>query len=146
MPPVSPDLLGGLRAGGDPDPPLEELQPAPPAEPPVLRLLGRDIGFAALEVREPRPDPRRLLGVAGVGMGGVSALGQLEGAVDVLPIELEADRLEDRVDVPRVHDRLCYHSVPCDEPRARRRASAASRNHSVRSTRYRARKRSNVWS
>src|SRR2546427_6510316 len=119
-----------------PYPPLfRSLHPAPPAEPPVLRLLGRDIGFAALEVREPRPDPRRLFGVPGVGMGGVSALGQLEGAGDVLPIELEADRLEDRVDVARVHDRLCYHSAPSDEPRARSAGSAASRNHSGRSTR-----------
>ena len=75
------------------------------------------------------------LGVAGIGMDGVSALGQLEGAVHVLPIELEADRLDDRVDVARVHDRVCYHSTSCAEHRVRSAGSAASRNHSGRSTR-----------
>src|SRR5437867_13267963 len=79
--PASPDHLARLSTEEDPDPPLEELQPDLPAEPLVLRLLGRDVGLAALEVREPRSDPRRLLGVAGIGMDGVSALGQLEGAV-----------------------------------------------------------------
>ena len=129
------DHFARLPAEEDADPPLEELQPDLPAEPLVLRLLGRDVRLAALEVREPRPDPRRLLGVAEVGMDGVRALGQLESGVDVLPIELEADRLDDGVDVVRVHGRLCYHSAQFSEHLARTAGSAASRNHSGRSTR-----------
>ena len=68
-------------------------------------------------------------------MGGVRALHQLEGTVDILPIEFEAGRLNDGVDVARVHGRLSYHSVHASGRSARSAGSAASRNHSGRSTR-----------
>src|SRR5204862_4652892 len=57
------DHLARLLAEEDADSPLEKLQPDPPPEPLVLRLLGRDVRLPALQVGEPRPDPRRLLGV-----------------------------------------------------------------------------------
>jgi hypothetical protein len=69
---------------------------------PVLLVLGADVGLAARQVREPRADAGGLLGVARIRVRGVGGLDHLEGAVDVLAVELEAHRLQDRVVVLRV--------------------------------------------
>ena len=70
--------------------------------PAVLRVLGRDVGLAAGQVGEPRADARGLLQVPGIGMHAVGRLHHLERPVDVLPVQLEAHRLDDRVDVLRI--------------------------------------------
>src|SRR5262249_14831500 len=85
-----------------PQAPLQELEPEAAAESPVLAILRVDISLAALEVREPRADPRGLLRVAGMRMGGVCRLHHLERAPDVLAVQLEAHDLEERLGIARV--------------------------------------------
>ena len=98
------DQLARLASDEHADPLLEELQPRLPAQAAVLLLLRVDERLARLQVRQPGADARRLLRVARVGIRRLGSLDDLERAVDVLAIELEPDRLNDGVDVARIHE------------------------------------------
>jgi hypothetical protein len=100
------DELARLAPDEHAKPLFQELQPRLPAEARVLRLLRLHVGFARFEMGEPRTDARRLLGIARIGMGRVRGLDDLERAVDVLAIELEANRLDDGVDIAGIHEPL----------------------------------------
>ena len=52
---------------------------------------------------EPGPNAGRQLGIPRVGTRRLRGLDDLERAVDILAIELEAGRLDDGVDVVRIH-------------------------------------------
>src|SRR5262249_9700264 len=97
------DELLRLSADEHADALLEELEPAPPAQAALLLFPRRHVGLARLEVSEPGKNARRQLRVPGIGMRRLRGLDDLERAVDVLAIELEAGRLGDRVDVVRIH-------------------------------------------
>src|SRR5262245_22574984 len=85
-----PDELLRLPADEHADALLEELEPHPPPQSAILLLLRGHVGLARLQVREPGANARRQLGVAGLGMRHLRGLDDLERAVDVLAIELEA--------------------------------------------------------
>ena len=97
------DQLARLAADEHADPLLEELQAHPPAQPAILLLLRGDVRLAGVQVREPRANARRQLGVPRIGMARLRGLDDLERAVDVLAIELETRGLDDGVDVVRIH-------------------------------------------
>ena len=100
------DQLARLATDEHADPLLEELESHAPAQPTILLLLRGHVRFARFQVSEPRPDSRGQLGIVRIGVFRARRLDDLERAVNVLAIELEADRLDDGVDVTRIHVRL----------------------------------------
>ncbi len=100
------DQLARLAADQHADPLLEELQAHPPAQPAILLLLRGHVRLARIQVREPGANARRQLGVSRVGVARLRGLDDLERAIDVLAVELEARGLDDGVDVVRIHVEL----------------------------------------
>ena len=116
------DHLAGLLPREHAEPLLEQLESRLPAQPLVLLLLRGDIGFSALEVSEPRANAGTLLGVAGIGARGIRRFQDLQRAVDVLAVELEAHRLDHAVHIGgierrRRHGRLAHDVVITREHR-----------------------------
>src|SRR5215467_2939843 len=110
------DHLAGLLAGEHAQLLLQELETHLPAQAPVLLLLRGHVGLAAGQMAQPGSDARGLLHVARMRAGGLGGIQDLEGAVDVLAVELEAHRLDHAVHVSgiergRGHGRLGHDGV-----------------------------------